>query len=104
MFWIVLFGIVYLIGIYASVDCDTMENVEHHDGGFLNMGYTTSSNRDATPKDIRLALIWPLRGLWWFIRTTLWLVNEDVIHYIGLIFGFNYRDTNICRKISRFLN
>ena len=99
-----IFGIaalvVYLLGIAVDIHCETMQNVKFHDGGFLNMGYTTCNHRDASPKDVRRALIWPLRLVFWFSIATFWLVH-DLLKGILLIFNFRYGETKLYKKIDK---
>ena len=37
-------------------------------GGFLNMGYTTHLNRKTVPKDVRMALVWPILLVFYTIK------------------------------------
>jgi hypothetical protein len=90
---------VYIAGICAYVSAETIEKIEFHEGGFLGMGYTTNSNRDVTPKDMRMALLWPILLTFWFIKTTIWILN-DLLSFVLLIFGYKYRES----KIFKFIN
>lgn len=101
MWWIlIIFGIIFYIAIiYIDVSNETTENVNFHDGGFLGLGFTTCDHRDATPQDVRRALIWPIRGFWWFTKTSIWIFAES-IHGVLLIFNYRFRESNIYKKIE----
>ena len=87
-FFIIIAVVVFYVAVvFVDVHTETMYDIKFHDGGFLNMGYTTHSNRDATPRDVRRALIWPIRGIWWFTKATIWIM-ADVTH--GFLLIFNY--------------
>lgn len=99
----IIFGIiVYIIGIAASIDCDTVHNVKFHNGGFLGMGYTTEDHRKATSKDAWKSLIWPLLLFWYFLSGILCIFFTDIIYFPFLLIGKHewYKGT----KFYQFMN
>jgi hypothetical protein len=79
----------YVVGVLTYVFAETMSNVEFHEGGFLNMGYTSHDNRSATPKDMWKGLIWPILLLWWFIKAVILILNL-LLGLFLLVFGIKY--------------
>lgn len=100
LFLILIFSITYLIGIGVYVSTETAEDFKYYDGGFLGLGYTTNSNRETTPKDVRLGLIWPILFIISVIKMTIWLIN-DILYFILLIIGYDYRKTKIYNFIDK---
>ena len=96
-------GIIYIIGIFVSCHSDTIENAKFHDGGFLNMGYTTCDHRNLTTRDVRLSLIWPLRVLICLV-CVIALMAHGVLKWFFLIFNFRYGETKIYEAIDRWLD
>lgn len=91
----------YLIGILADIYCETMENVKLHDGGFLNMGYSTCDHRDATTRDVRMSLIWPLRLVWFFVKGFI-MIGNDIFAGFLLVFNYRFKETKTFKKIERW--
>lgn len=102
-FW-VIFIIFYISIVIVYTSSKTIKNVEFHDGGFLNMGYTTHENRETTPKDMRLGLIWPIIFIWWFFKSIIWILHDYFLNGILLIFGFKYNITKMYKKISNYFS
>ena len=93
--WMVIGGIVvalYLIGVYVYCDIETTMYIKDDDGG----GY-----RDLTPKDVRMALIWPLFVLLFIVKVPIAVVNEMVLPFILLVFGYYYRDTRMYKYLDK---
>ena len=102
--FLTILGIVfYIIMIFIDINSSTSSNYEYHDGGFMNMGYTTCKYRDPTPHDVRMAIIWPIRFLVSFIKMILSLIH-DMLAYIMLLFGYDYFKTSIYEKINNLLD
>lgn len=100
MMYIYIVGVViYFIGICVYVSGEVIKDVKFHEGGFLNMGYTTCSHRNTTPKDVRMGLLWPILLTFWFIKTFIWILN-DLLAPALLIFNYNYKKS----KIYKFIN
>lgn len=100
MWWLI--GI-YLIGVVLDVSTRTCENFKFHEGGFLNMGYDTHDNRDVTPHDIRIGLLWPIHLLIYMISGILWIIN-DFIKMILLTFNIRYSNTKLYKMIDKFFD
>ncbi len=103
-FWFCLVIFIYLIGFITEISVCTIKDVKHHDGGFLNMGYSTYNNKELTSKDTWLSLVWPIRFIFYFFKTTIWLINEDIINIALLIFGCKYKNTKIYKIIKTKTN
>lgn len=99
LLWVVL-GIFYIVVIFIDLDTETTTNTKYHDGGFLNMGYTTSSNRDANTKDVWWAIIWLPRLVLFFIAILLGTIN-DVLVVVLLLVGFKYKETEMYYKLNK---
>ena len=100
-----IFGIiVYIVFIFISINVDRVTDVEFHEGGFLNMGYTTNSTREPTTKDVWLAIIWPLRFIIFLTKGILWIINDDVISIICLLVGYKYKNTSLYSYLERHLS
>ena|SRR3989304_7116042 len=93
--------IIYLVGIVGYISTKTLDRVEFHEGGFLNMGYTISSNRDMTTKDAWLSLIWPVLFIFFIIKLSIWAGNELFI-FPCILVGLKYKDTELYKKIDRW--
>lgn len=102
MFFSIIGIIIYFIGILIEVSISTITNVKFHEGGFLNMGYTTHDNKETTPKDVRSALLWPIKFILFIIKTPIFFLNEDIIPILLLIFGFKYKNTKIYKFIEKY--
>lgn len=101
MIYIYIAGIViYFVGICAYVSGETIKDTKFHEGGFLNMGYTTCSHRDATPKDIRMSLLWPILLTFWLVKASIWILN-DLLAFVLLIFNYNYKESKIHKFIDK---
>ncbi len=98
--WFVL-GI-YVIGIMIDYNTSRYHNYEYHEGGFLNMGYSTHDIRDGTPKDVWWALIWPIKVVWYVVLSLL-SISHDIITFLFLMFGFKYKETKLHKKIEDLL-
>ena len=94
--------IVYIIGVFIECNTCTIKDVEVHDGGFLNMGYSTNSNRELTTKDIRKATLWPIFVIHFFARTTLGIIHT-IFANILLFFGCQYKQSNRYKQLDEFL-
>lgn len=90
---------VYLLVFFVSIACDTTENVEYHDGGFLNLGFTTCDYRRATTKDVWKAIFWPIRAVWFTLKGIILLTNL-VLGLVLLIVGIKYNRSEIHDKIE----
>ena len=104
MFWFVVIGtaIIYFIGIGVYINSRTEHDFEYYDGGFLNMGYITSSRRDMTQKDGLLSLLWPAQVLLLLLKVLIWIINELVI-FPCILLNFRYKDTWIYQKITEWM-
>lgn len=104
MMWIfiILIVAIYLIFVFVEISCRTIDNVKFHDGGFLNMGYTTHSNRNPDRKDVLIAMIWPIILIIWFIKTTIWLINIDILPIPLLLFNIKYKKTKMFKLINKW--
>lgn len=92
-------GVAYLVITSLFLSTNTITNTEYHEGGFLNMGYTSNSHREATPKDVWVALAWPLFFGLEFIRCLMQLLN-DLLCYLLLMFGIKYKKTRMYKLID----
>lgn len=98
--FLIVFGtIIYIGGILAYLDAETIGEVEFHEGGFLNFGYTTCSNREVTVKDVRLSLIWPFVLMMYVVKSSISIFN-DCLGFIFLIVGFKYKNTRLHKYID----
>lgn len=91
--------IFYVVGIILFIDNETVEDVTFHDGGFLGMGYTDCTHRKITSKDARKSIIWPIIFLYSLSKTVIWAIN-DIIYFIGLLFGLYYNKTRLYKFID----
>lgn len=100
MFTMKIFLIIgYVVGILTYVFSETMTNVKSHEGGFLNIGYTTHDNRNATTKDMWKGLIWPILFLWWFVKAIILILNTLMGLFL-LIIGIKYNNSNLYKIIE----
>lgn len=83
MYDIILLVIIYIAGVVVQ--------------------YSTARKEDFTYNDARKAALWPITLIIWFIRNILWIIHDDVIVVILLILGFNYKKTNMFKRISHVL-
>lgn len=104
MWWLIGIGVlIYLIGVGLDVSTQACENFKFHEGGFLNMGYTTHDDRDITPHDIRFGLLWPIRLFIYFVGGVLWIMH-DFIRIALLTFNIRYGNTKLYKKIDKFFD
>lgn len=89
----------YVVGVLTYVYTETITNIKSHEGGFLNMGYTTHDNKNATTKIMWKALLWPILFLWWFVKAITMILNLLVGLFL-LIFGIKYHKSNLYKKIE----
>lgn len=99
-FFIIFAVVIYIVFVFVEVNCSTTINTKYHDGGFLGLGYITSGNREAEPRDVRRALIWPIIGVIFFVKSIVWILNDIVAGFL-LIFNFNYKQTKLYQFIYR---
>jgi len=76
--YIIVF-IIYIIGIMVEI--------------------SERDNKDITTSDAWKSLIWPLLVIGLFIKLLLYVFN-NVILFITLLFGFNYKRTKMCTVIT----
>jgi len=89
----------YLIGVMVFINNETIEDIEIDEGGFLGMPVFDCTHRKATPKDARKSLIWPLFFLCGILKVMIYAIN-DVIYFIGLLFGLDYSKTKLYKFID----
>ena len=92
----------YIFGIATYIYTETIENVKHHDGGFLGAGYTTNDNRAVTVKDARMSLLWPILIMFCFIKALLYIFH-GCFSFIPLLLGFDYKNTETYKYINEKL-
>ena len=102
LFLIIIISFIYIMGILAYIDIETMENAKFHKGGFLGLGYITNSNRKINVKDSRMSLLWPALSVFWFVKTSLWIFH-DCFSFIILLSGFDYKNTKMYKYIDKKL-
>jgi len=85
-FFIIIGVIVYGVGVWMFIDMETVKSCEHYEGGFLNMGHTIYRHREIMPKDVRLAIIWPI-FLVKFIIIYPFIMLWDIFKILLLAFG-----------------
>ncbi|RLC16452.1 MAG: hypothetical protein DRI24_08405 [Deltaproteobacteria bacterium] len=102
LFVIILMAVIYIIGICMSI----RKSVTHYEWKYLSYtgmhGYQTYY-KNATPRNMWRALMWPFRTINFMFWTFLDILH-DLIQYPLLIVGIKYKDSNLDRKIRRFLN
>lgn len=91
--------LIYVVGVFVVVDCETEENIKFHSGGFLGLGSLSSTHREMQPKDVRLGLIWPLLLLIFFVKGIIGILNLSV-NLVGLVFGLHYSRTGLYKVIN----
>ena len=105
MWWILgivgIIIIIYIIGIILVASSETIENVKFHDGGFLNLGFTTNDNREMTAHDVRKGLIWPITLIVFFITGCFYFLNEILRGFL-LIFNLEYKNTKMYKTINKW--
>lgn len=102
MWWIIGIILIWVLGICLDVSTRTDVNHKFHEGGFLNMGYVTSGKRDANPRDMWWAMIWPIRLVFFFICGFLWLFHDFIALFL-LVFSYQYKKTEMYKKIDKWL-
>jgi len=101
MNWWYVFGfVVYVIGILVDLDCTTLEVDRIVDNGGFFGPDVICNNRSITAHDVRISFMWPLRLLFWFVLTFIYLLN-DVIGVIVLATGYDYRTTRVYKWIEK---
>lgn len=98
----IFFTISYIVGILTYVYTETVTNVKFHEGGFLNIGYTTCDNKDVTSKNMWKGLIWPILALWWLVKAITMILNL-LLGLFLLIFGIKYYNSQLYKKIENKL-
>jgi hypothetical protein len=89
---IIVIGI-YVIGFAASISKSTTYYKCRENSFNID-----TISRDATSKDAWLAIIWPIRGCYALFWILISIVNTLIIYPLLLI-GFNYKSTNLYKKI-----
>lgn len=97
----VIGSIIYVFGVIASINWDTTE-YEYKYVSYKDKHTSIESNRDATTKDMWLALVWPLRIIKFVFFITLELLN-DLMQYPLLLIGIKYKGSKIDRKIKLYV-
>lgn len=92
---------VYILGMGLSISDDTKESSWEWISYKDSYG-TRSWYRDATPKDMWRAIIWPLRMLRCIFWSMLDMINS-LVQYPLLIVGIKYKESNLDREIRIFL-
>ncbi len=99
MYFIIVGITAYIVGIFITINSDTTENVEFHKGGFLGAGYTTCSHRRTTTSDAWMAIIWPIRCVWGFIKLIIALLL-DVCIFLNLLLGIKLDEMKLIKKLQ----
>ena len=94
-------AVIYIIGIIIEASCRTAHNFKIHGSGFWDT-YTTNDNREMTPKDVWVAMCWPVLGAVYLIKGLLGLLNDFMAGFF-LIFGFKYKRTETFKWINKKL-
>ena len=102
-FFIIAGIVFYAIMIFVEIDTLTSYDFRYHDGGFMNIGYSTCKHKDPTPYDVRMAVIWPIRFIVYITKMILSLIH-DVLAYVMLFFGYEYFKTSIYKKIDNLFD
>lgn len=68
---------------------------------FLDKKSITYLNRDITPRDVRMSLLWPLLCIFWIIKNCIWVLN-DLCNIVLIGFGYcNYKKSRFYNFINR---
>jgi len=102
-FFIIAGIVFYVIMIFVDIESTTSYDFKYHEGGFMNMGYSTCKHRDPTPHDVRMALIWPIRFIICVVKMILSLIH-DILAYVILLFGYDYFKTVTYKKIDNLFD
>jgi hypothetical protein len=82
--------------MYIYIDIET----NNHKGKFLDVGYSISTHREITPKDVRMSLLWPILFGFWITKIFIWMLN-DLCSVVLIGFGYrNYKRS----KVYNFIN
>jgi hypothetical protein len=82
----------WVIGVFIDCTITTAENYHFHEDSSIFGGYTSHDNRELNTRDVRLALLWPLRLLFYMVITGIWILN-DLAAGLFLVFAFKYKNT-----------
>ena len=93
--------IIYIIGVMIEATSRTAHNFKFYGEGFWD-SYTTNDNREMTPKDVWIAMCWPVFGILYLIKGLLGLLNDFMAGFF-LIFGFKYKRTKTFKWINKKL-
>jgi hypothetical protein len=93
----------WAIGVFVDCMTTTADNFRYHEDNSIFGGFTTHDNRDLVTRDVRLALIWPLRLLFYVVVTGIWIFN-DILAGCFLVFAFKYKRTRLYNWIDTKTN
>jgi hypothetical protein len=48
------------------------------------------------------SILWPLVFIWWFIMTTVWLINYTVMPFLAACIGIDYKQTKMYKNIYKY--
>lgn len=100
-FMIFLF-VIYIVGVCIELSCRIIDTVTLSEKGGIFGGPTISStNREATTKDVWMVMVWPVTGLWFLCKDIIWLINNGVVNFFMLLIGIQYKNTRMYKWIDR---
>jgi hypothetical protein len=98
---ICFFIFVYIVGMYAYIDIKTIKNIKFHKNGFINIGYSTSTHRNITPRNVKMSLLWPFLCIFWIIKGYIWILN-NLFNIVLIGLGYcNYKKSKVYNFINR---
>lgn len=98
---LVVYIIVMLIVLHDSLKINEKYHPAEGDAflDFVFSSYTTYDKREATPKDVWKALLWPIGFLRIVGKCFLWGFNELLVIFL-LALGFRYKNTAMYKKLE----
>jgi len=88
--------VIYIIGFAISV-ADSTAGLHCRDDFYS----VDTHSRDAEPRDVWRALVWPIMAVFKVFRALMGIFNA-VIQYPILLIGYKYKDTTLDRVIRRW--
>lgn len=101
--YFLLIGIsLYLLGVYSVLVDRTTSYRNRHDIFSTGNYDPIKIKRNATPKDMWYAVLWPIRVPGYVLFGLLDTLNS-LIQFPLLLIGIRYKDSNLDRKIRMYL-
>lgn len=97
---LILLGILFYIVGMACFICERITITDwsktfHH--GVIH------TDREITPRDVRLSIFWPIFSLWFVFKIFLFILNE-LFSFTCLFIGYRYKKSIIYYRINTFLD